>query len=151
MDYKTRWLLLGVLCLAFLVTAACKRTDGESNNAAGLKALQQGRYAEAEKSFLAAVEKTERFGPQDPRLANGLNNLALLYHDQGKYAEAEPLYKRSLAILEKALGPEHPNVATGLGNYIALLRKTNREAEAARMESRARAIWAKRARENPTK
>ncbi len=35
---------------------------------------------------------------------------------QGHYAEAEPLYKRSLAIREKALGPEHPAVATSLNN-----------------------------------
>ena len=44
--------------------------------------------------------------------ATGLNNLVMLYHAQGKYAEAEPLYRRALAIWEKALGPEHPNVAT---------------------------------------
>ena len=31
---------------------------------------------------------------------------------QGRYAEAEPLYKRSLAISEKALGPDHPDVGT---------------------------------------
>ena len=29
-------------------------------------------------------------------------------------AAAEPLYKRSPLIWEKALGPEHPNVATSL-------------------------------------
>ena len=37
-------------------------------------------------------------------MATGLNNIAFLYHTQGKYAEAEPLYQRSLAIREKALG-----------------------------------------------
>ena len=42
-----------------------------------------------------------------------LNNLAALYDNQGRYAEAEPLYKRALAIQEKALGPDHPDVATG--------------------------------------
>ena len=31
---------------------------------------------------------------------------------QGKYSEAEPLFKRALAIDEKALGPDHPNVGT---------------------------------------
>lgn len=36
-----------------------------------------------------------------------LNNLTVLYHNQGKYSEAELLYKRSLAIYEKALGPDH--------------------------------------------
>ena len=39
---------------------------------------------------------------------------------EGRYAEAEPLYKRSLAIWQKALGPEHPSVATGLNNLAGL-------------------------------
>ena len=30
---------------------------------------------------------------------------------KARYADAEPLYKRSLAINEKALGPDHPDVA----------------------------------------
>jgi tetratricopeptide (TPR) repeat protein len=34
-----------------------------------------------------------------------LNDLASLYQNQGRYTEAEPLYKRALAISEKALGP----------------------------------------------
>ncbi len=70
---------------------------------------------------------------------------------QGKYAVAEPLYKRALAIWEKALGPEHPDVATALENYAALLRKAGRGEEAAKLEARAKAIRAKHARENPTK
>ncbi len=77
-----------------------------------------------------------------------LNNLAQLYHAQGKYAqgkyaEAEPLYQRSLAIREKALGPEHPDVATSLENYAALLRQTARADQAERMEARAKAMRAK--------
>ncbi len=75
--------------------------------------------------------------------APSLNNLAALYQAQGNYAEAEPLYRRSLAIMEKALGPEHPNVATNLENYAALLRETGRADEAAEMEARAKAIRAK--------
>ena len=41
---------------------------------------------------------------------------------QGRYAEAEPLYRRSLAILEKALGPEHPDVGTALNNLAGCTR-----------------------------
>jgi hypothetical protein len=58
------------------------------------------------------------FGPDYPGVAKALNNLASLYEALGKYSEAEPLYKRSLAIMEKALGPNHPDVATTL-NYLA--------------------------------
>ncbi|CAM9878567.1 unnamed protein product, partial [Laminaria digitata] len=39
---------------------------------------------------------------------------------QGDYTEAGPLYKRSLAIKEKALGPEHPSVATSINNLAEL-------------------------------
>jgi tetratricopeptide (TPR) repeat protein len=73
-------------------------------------------------------------------VATSLNNLAALYRAQGKYDQAEPLYKRALAILEKALGPEHPDVATVLGNYAALLEKTNRQAEAEKLRQRAAKI-----------
>ncbi len=82
-------------------------------------------------------------------MGQSLNNLALLYEAQGKYAEAEPLYERSLAIWEKALRPEHPKVATGLENYARLLGKTGRGAEATKMEARAKVIRAKHAEQKP--
>ena len=47
--------------------------------------------------------------------ARQLNDLALLYQNQGRYADAEPLYQRSLAMLQKMLGPNHPAVAATLG------------------------------------
>jgi len=64
--------------------------------------------------------------------------------------QAEPRYRRALAIVEKALGPEHPDVATVLENYAAFLRKTNRAAVAQELEARARIIRAKRAEIAPT-
>ncbi len=88
-------------------------------------------------------------GPDHPAFATDLNNLALLYYDQGKYAQAEPLHRRALAIRETALGPEHPQVATSLENYADLLRATGRSADAVYMEVRAKAIRAKHAEENP--
>ena len=75
--------------------------------------------------------------------------MALIYDAQGRYGEAEPLYKRALAIWEKALGPEHPDVAKSLANYAALLRETDRDVEAEMLEARAKAIQAKHATENP--
>ena len=45
----------------------------------------------------------------------------LLFTFQGKYEEAEPLYRRSLAIDEKVYGPDHPSVATDLNNWALLL------------------------------
>jgi tetratricopeptide (TPR) repeat protein len=89
--------------------------------------------------------------PNHPDLATGLNNLALALHFQGKYTQAEPLFKRALNIWEKALPPDHPSIAQGLENYATLLRKTNRPVEAEKMEARAKAIRAKRPAQNPPK
>ncbi|MFN3918930.1 MAG: tetratricopeptide repeat protein, partial [Methylohalobius sp.] len=82
-------------------------------------------------------------GPNHPDVATSLNNLAALYKAQGDYAKAEPLYKRALAIWEKAFGPDHPNVATLLENLAGLYRATNREAEANALEQRAAKIRAR--------
>ncbi len=150
---KTRWLLVGMLCLGLwpMVAASAQETRWDSIVADAWKAYQQADYAEAEKLFLAALKEAEKFGEQDPRFATSLNNLAELYLAQGKSEQAEPLYRRALAIREKALGPEHPLVATFLEMYAGLLHKLNRDAEADKMEARARAIRAKHAEENPPK
>lgn len=42
---------------------------------------------------------------------------------QGKFREAEELYKRSLAIDEKVYGPDHPEIATGLNSWALLLKE----------------------------
>ncbi len=148
--HKAKWLLVGLVCLA-LWPAHASAQGGlwETYMAAGVKAYQQGNYPEAEKQWAAAVKEAEGFGPQDPRLAVSLLGLVSVYAAQGRYAESEPLIKRALAILEKALGPGHPDVATSLENYAALLRKTGRATEAAKLEARAEAIRAKHAKENP--
>ena len=152
LNLRINWAMVGMLCLA-LGSASYSQSIllWETYTDAGTEAYKRGQYAEAEKLWVAAFKEAERFGPQDPRLATSLNNLAVLYGTQGKYAEAEPLQKRALAINEKALGPDHPTVALSLGNYAALLRKTQRNAEAVKMEARARSIRAKHADENPTK
>jgi tetratricopeptide (TPR) repeat protein len=54
--------------------------------------------------------------PEHPDVAHSLVSLALLYDLQGRYAEAEPLHRRALAILEQAHGPEHPEAAALVGN-----------------------------------
>ena len=103
--------------------------------------LEAGRYTEAEKHCSTALTEAEDFGPADPRLATSLNYLAELYRAQGKYAEAEPLYQRALAIWEKALGPEHPIVATSLNNLALLYRDQGKYAEAEPLLQRALAIY----------
>jgi tetratricopeptide (TPR) repeat protein len=116
-------LLVVVLLMATVPRAVdAETTPWDTYNETGLKAYKAGQYPEAELMWTIALKTADQFGPSDARLATSLNNLALVYDSQGKYDAAEPLYKRSLAIAEKALGPEHPGVATGLNNLAALYR-----------------------------
>ena len=63
-------------------------------------------------------------------MVTSLNNLALLYKTQGHYVQAEPLYKRALAINEKALGPDHPSTGTSLNNLAQLYSNQGRYEDA---------------------
>jgi tetratricopeptide (TPR) repeat protein len=84
--------------------------------AEGSNAYQKGQETNAEMFYLAALEDVENAGPEDPRLAATLNTLAVLYHTQRKYAQAESFYQRVLRLLEQTIGPEHPTLATTLNN-----------------------------------
>jgi tetratricopeptide (TPR) repeat protein len=68
--------------------------------------------------------------PTSTNLAITLTKIAGLYKDQGRYAEAEPLLLRSLAISEEQLGANHPDTATGMNNLATLYRAMGRYAEA---------------------
>jgi Tetratricopeptide repeat len=49
-----------------------------------------------------------------------LTNLASLLKDTNRLAEAEPLYRRALAIFETSLRPDHPNTVIVRENLAAL-------------------------------
>jgi tetratricopeptide (TPR) repeat protein len=71
------------------------------------------------------------------------HNLALLYSDQGKYAEAEPLFKRALKIKEETLGKNHPDVATVCESMAKCYRKRGKKDEAEVLEARVEKIRSK--------
>jgi len=141
---KVSWVLVGILCLVLvLIQARTQETQWRKHMAAGAKAHREGRYSDAVNSFQAAVKEAEAFGPQDPRLATSLNNLAELYRLEGMFVDAEPLYKRSLAIREKALGPAHTDVANSLNNLAGLYYQQGKYNEAEPLYKRSLAIWEK--------
>ena len=88
------------------------------------------------KEQLVELAKVD-FGPEDVRTGTALNNLAESYRAQGRYDEAEPLYRRALEIDEKTLRPEHPDLAIQLNNLANLLRDTGRYDEAEPLYRRA--------------
>ncbi|KAJ8869488.1 hypothetical protein PR048_028479 [Dryococelus australis] len=57
----------------------------------------QGKYEEVERYYQRALEIYEaKLGPDDSNVAKTKNNLASCYLKQGKYKEAEILYKQVL-------------------------------------------------------
>ena len=66
---------------------------------------EEGRYLQAENSLVEALKRAERFGLSDPRVAACLNDLAHFYQARGNREAAEPLYLRTIKILESSLGP----------------------------------------------
>src|SRR5262249_9741218 len=75
-----------------------------------------------------------------PEAGRFLNEISTYLYYRAQYAEAEPLYKRAIAIDEKALGPEHPDLATWLNNLAELYRNQGKYAEAEPLYKRAIAI-----------
>jgi CHAT domain-containing protein len=73
--------------------------------------------------------REKALGPNHPDVALSLNNLASLYSSQGRYDDAEPLYKRSLGIWEKTLGPDHPSLGFFMDNLAELYRTQGRYAD----------------------
>ena len=93
--------------------------------------LNQGRNAEAEQLYLAALETLKRvLGDDHPSTLSCMNNLALLYRNQGRYAEAEPLYLATLETRKRVLGDEHPDTLTSMSNLAILYAVQGRYAEA---------------------
>jgi len=83
------------------------------------------------------------YGPDHPDVAQALNNLAVLYTRQGRNADAERLFKRSVATFEKTLGPNHPDLADILQNLAGLYKDEGRYADAQQLFKRSMAIRGK--------
>jgi len=126
----------------------------------------RGRYAEAEELYrrsLAIVEESVRsqvgrwsrgwrpwrntkkveakISWNEIPIGTALDRLAVVYEDQQKYAEAEPLRRRSLEIKERAwVGRYSSFLADSLAAHANALHKIDREQEAAEIDKRVQAI-----------
>jgi tetratricopeptide (TPR) repeat protein len=92
---------------------------------------------------LATAEAAELLEAGLETAATVLDHIALYHSARAAYADAEPLYKRAIAIDEKVLGPEHPDVAPSLNNLALLYRDTGRYPEAEPLYNRVLSIWEK--------
>src|SRR5262249_12792062 len=129
---------------AFKKALALRQDDGIILNSIAVSLRASGDLDEAEKYSAKAVEvKGSRLGQYHPATAIATVNLALIYQDQGKLAEAEQIFKQAVEGAERGFGPDDPEVATCLEHYAELLTKMERKAEAEEKRTRANAILAR--------
>jgi tetratricopeptide (TPR) repeat protein len=103
----------------------------------------QGQNYELQINYAEAERYYKRAAVNDDENTLYLDAHARILKTLGRYAEAEPLYRRALAIDEKALGLKHPDVATSLNNLAGLLYKQGKYVEAEPLYRRALAIGEK--------
>jgi CHAT domain-containing protein/tetratricopeptide (TPR) repeat protein len=108
-----------------------KRHEADVLNNLGNIYNADRRFAEAEKSFLHALEiEEERYGLDHPEVATIRENLGLTYELQERYGEAESHFKKALAIMEGAYGKNHPAVTISLHNLAMTYKSEGRFDEA---------------------
>src|SRR2546427_12951907 len=90
--------------LILLLSGACfaDSPDWQARMQEANRLDRAGRYSQAQILYLAALEEAEKSGSVDSRLGESLNNLGAHYFYCGKYAEAEPLYRRALEVWKTA-------------------------------------------------
>lgn len=114
------WLLIGVAGVSAQDTQEAR---WETATVTGVKAYEQGHYPAAARQFQAALAIAQEWQPDDPRLATSLMNMAIVYHTQGQYARAAPLYQRTLTLQEQMLGADHPQLVPVLKAYADVQRR----------------------------
>src|SRR5262245_16612869 len=131
-ESREHWILVIVLALASWPGVAAQETPWEKAAKAGDQLIKQGRYPEAETSYLEALVEAEKSGVQDPRLAKSLTNLAALYRNQGKYPEALRLLQKALSIWDGIPETNHIGRAAVLDDlaFICLNQRLYDQAEA---------------------
>ncbi len=90
------------------------------------------------KKALAISETAIKSDPVS--VGRALNNLAWLYQEKGRYAEAEPLVKRSLLLIEKARGSKDEDYGRALDTLAKLYERQGRVKDAEPLYRRAVAI-----------
>src|SRR5262245_11472625 len=72
----------------------------------------------------------DKYGFDFPEASRLVNQAGYYLNERAQYIEAEPLYRKALAISEKALGPDHPDTATSLNNLALLYNNQGKYGEA---------------------
>jgi tetratricopeptide (TPR) repeat protein len=127
--YSLVFLALYLPCAAFSLDCAagfaCAQAgppDGASLNNLGVSLRLASRPADAIVQFSAAIKIAEADG-DDRLLATALGGLGTSLVDQGEFARALPVLRRSLALFEKTAGPDSLETGEAANNLAMAYRK----------------------------
>jgi tetratricopeptide (TPR) repeat protein len=102
---------------------------------------QQRKHKEAIALARKALDyAVEKFGPENPNVAESMDNLATYLTAEGEYKEAEELYRKALVIIEKNFGKESEYTAIFLNYLSDFYRKIGKDDEAEKLRARAQDI-----------
>ena len=100
--------------------------------------MTAGRYQQAVDVGRRMVELADQDFRNEPlTIAQAVNFLAVAYNSVERYADAEPLIRRALAIFEAHPDTEMQNVATGYNNLASVVSAQGRLAEAESLHNKA--------------
>jgi tetratricopeptide (TPR) repeat protein len=85
------------------------------------KAMREGRWADAEKILVDAIQGLEQTQPNSPKLAEYLTRLSLVLMQKQHYADAIAVSRRALEVDKNAFGPGDIHVASDLGWIAGML------------------------------
>ena len=101
-----------------------------------------GGQKAAEPYYLHALEIDEKqLGPEHPDVASVLNNLAVFYTNERRFAEAEKTHLRALAIREKFHPPTHPDIAQSKCNLAVVYHSNGDYARASELYRASIKTW----------
>lgn len=112
--------------------------------------LDQGQYQLSEQYLKKALQIWQEsasgtsgsIGSDEGSLntAQSMTNLADLYRVQGRFYEAEPLYRRALGLKESVYGSDSPSLLPALRKLAGYYRQQSRLDDAAQIENRIKAV-----------
>lgn len=99
--------------------------------------IRKENYAQSAKACQAAMAEAGHFGQNDRRVGMSALMLAIVHHAQQNYAEAEPLYRRAMSVMEKSPGKNQAQQVSLLNNLGDLYRAQGKREESERFYRRA--------------
>ncbi|KAF2655155.1 hypothetical protein K491DRAFT_693174 [Lophiostoma macrostomum CBS 122681] len=99
----------------------------------GYVCSSQGRFEEAEKMYLRALQDAEKHGANARETLRTVGNLGIVYTDLNRYKEAEKMLLRALQGREKVLGPDDRETLASANSLGILYAKVGQLNEAEKM------------------